>query len=129
MNYKVGLDNLKPEVREAVEHLDESLDPISLGCCLRAHRTIHAELMRLAGIEANAVGDREDADFWKERATQAESELAALKRRIAEAPVVECPPDKPTTEDGWLQVIEWAKGVKWTKGKRVILLLDDGEGA
>ena len=58
------LENLRPEVREAVQELDGKAYPGS-----RTHEhwlTIRAELLRLAGVEA---------------------ELAALKARIAEAPV------------------------------------------
>lgn len=125
------LDKLKPEVREAYSTLDAEVSPSGRVSyeAYRAWCTIHAELVRMARDNEALRGKcnviMSGSTQHLGRAERAESELAALKRRIAESPVVECPPDKPTTEDGWLQVIEWAKGVNWTKGRRVRLLLDD----
>lgn len=80
------LDKLKPAVRDAVGRMDQARAAGDIGEPFYARHedydTIRAELVRLAGIEANAVGDREDADFWKERAERAESELSALKQRV-----------------------------------------------
>ena len=52
-------------------------------------------------------------------------ELAALKARIAEAPVYEIPLSKPKSEDGWARVIESVKNERSVRGKRVRLLVEE----
>lgn len=78
------LDNLRPEVREAVREFDGKAYPGS-----RTHecwQTIRAELLRLAGEctmipRAQLLANLAAAN---ERAEKAEAELEALKARIAD---------------------------------------------
>lgn len=85
------LDTLRPEVRKAVQELDGKAYPGS-----RTHEhwlTIRDELLRLACECAMIPRAQLLANFAaaNERAEKAEAELAALKARIAVAPVVTCP--------------------------------------
>ena len=77
------LDNLRPEVREAVRELDGKAYPGSW--THERWQTIRAELLRLAKIEKE-YGFAIDCE--RRRAEEAEPELAALKGRIADAPCV-----------------------------------------
>lgn len=89
------LDPQRPEVREAVQELDGKAYPGS-----RTHerwQTIRAELLRLADenaqlrdVLADRDMDREMAAQANKRAAHAEAELAALRGRVAEAPISTC---------------------------------------
>lgn len=111
------LDNLRPEVREALEVCTRGVDCVSFGDD-DAPQVIRAELLRLTKENARLSGrmclvcgaandaacpQRDDTfspctfdpspvdaarDFLR-RATKAEAELAALKARIAEAKTVQ----------------------------------------
>lgn len=74
------------------------------------------------------VGNIRVGDYRKFRAelVRVTNELAALRARIADAPVYEMPSSKPTTEAGWAQVIESIRNERSLRGKRVRLVLDKG---
>lgn len=104
---------------KTLEELRESLD---VGCLPNTDRP-----RWFAAIDA-AI--RERADLWSkwqaERCfrAKAEAELAALKARIAEAPIYEIPLTKPKSEDGWARVIESVKNERSVRGKRVRLVVE-----
>lgn len=89
------LEDLRPEVREALidfdswmgsfEYADGEL-PRERFCIIRA------ELLRLAGerdeLRTAYTSASQSRDYWKECAGRASSDLASLKARIEEAPVV-----------------------------------------
>ena len=95
------LDTLRPEVREALDGLSYFLTGT------HNHHdfyTIRAELLRLAGVE---------------------SELAALKARIAEAEVAELPKDFDTTHPMSAGIYITSGTASALIGKRVRLLVED----
>ena len=88
------LDKLRPDVREAVDAFDIGAR-IGMTFGNKGWNIIRAELLRLAGVEAQLgevcsiwTRDKESAVRFLDRAEKAEAELAALKTRIEEAPVV-----------------------------------------
>ncbi len=126
LNAMNDLDTLRPEVREALDRLVYFLTGT------HNHNdfyTIRAELLRLAGIEAyfelHAPPTPAEWHAANERAEKAEAELAALKARIAEAPVYEIPVTKPRTETGWAGVVESVKNLEALRGKRVLLVVEE----
>jgi hypothetical protein len=58
---------------------------------------------------------------------QAESALAALRKRVEEAPVYCVPSTKPSSPSGWAKVIRSVKHLNSLRGKRVALVVL-GEG-
>lgn len=95
-------------------HAEEDLD------------TVCSELLRLFSRAKELAREnqtlRNAGVALLERAERAESELAALKAKIAAAPIMEFPLHKPTTDDGWRHVIESAVAVRDAKGHRIALL-------
>ena len=81
-----NLDNLRPEVREAVEYCDSIFNDADNG----EWATIRAELFRLAArnaeLEAKATRDHDWVSDLLVENKKAEAELAALKAKIAKAP-------------------------------------------
>ena len=101
------LDTLRPEVREAVNVFD------TLGTN-RPWRVIRAELLRLAKENADLLSTieldeqvwvqrDETMHRWIERSRNAEAELAALKARIAEAPIAQV-----------RRILMWPESDVWT---------------
>ena len=84
------LDTMRPEVREAIEYLHDAAT-LGNGTPLdeAAHvRTLCAELLRLVDENKRMRGIIETLDIeGHRRAEKAEAELAALKARIADAPM------------------------------------------
>jgi hypothetical protein len=123
------MDGLPEEVRKALEGIKYSCTMLS--CCSQEYDLVRAELLRLvrenAALAEKKPSTHEIFRQLEERAERAESELAELKRNIAEAPVMEFPSMKPKDSAGWLRVIESSKALRNAKGQRVALLpLDDG---
>lgn len=122
------LDALRPEVREAVEYMDTGgVARIAAG----GWRIIRAELLRLTDDNARLRDpegewiNRGALDHWKDRAERAEAELAALKARIAEAPVAYL---TSKTGVGPCNVASMAHGVVFDSssyGKSVRVVLDE----
>lgn len=55
------------------------------------------------------------------------AEIARLRQRIESAPLYHIPTDRPTSEIGWLNVINSVKSIDALRGKRVRLVVEDGE--
>lgn len=84
------LEKLKPEVREALEDIDDCMRMDIKVVPVGALGVIRAELVRLArdneALRSKCNVIMSGSTQHLGRAERAESELAALKRRIAEAP-------------------------------------------
>ena len=120
------LDTLRPEVADAVSALDETTCMTNPG--LKWYATIRAELLRLARNDADARIALDADHDWKEmyeRAKKAEAELAAVKARIADAPVAYL---TSKTGVGPCNVASMAHGVVFDSssyGKSVRVVLDE----
>lgn len=122
--------DLKPEVREALTDLyaHSQLMPE----LQRTEETIRAELLRLAEVElsrlvlrAERIEALAEANRQRERAERAESALAELRAKVESAPVGVYA--ATAADHGVVHTHRWIAAD--LIGKRVRLLLDDGEGA
>lgn len=119
-----ALDNLRPEVRDAINRQDrqEKCDEYCPVCEDRA--TIRAELLRLANENANygksVVEQYKRGVYWMYRAKEAEAELAALKAKIEAAPLTTFRRAMLGTPHAWVE--EKFACPEWI-GKRVRLMV------
>lgn len=117
------LDKLRPEVAAAVRTMSGEAG----GNRDDAYDVIEAELLRLARENETLIAKcavlMSLRKRHRARAERAESELAALKRRIADAPVVEC---TPSDAPGIIQIVP-RELLRWpNKACSGRLLLGDG---
>lgn len=62
---------------------------------------------------------------WYAAHASRDAEVEALKKRIEDAPIYYIPTEKPTDQDGWVQVIGSVKAINNMRGKHVRLVIDD----
>lgn len=53
------------------------------------------------------------------------TELGVLRQRIESAPIYHIPTSRPTSEEGWLNVIDSVKAINALRGRHVRLVIDD----
>ena len=123
------LDKLRPEVRDALMHIRPSAHRFAIN----SWNCVRAELLRLAArnaeLEAKATRDHDWVSDLLADNKRAEAELAAIKARIAEAPVATL---VISSAAGDLTLV-WAENPDDWASKRVRLLVDEppakrGEG-
>lgn len=119
------LDKLRPEVAAAIRTMSGEAG----GNRDDAYDVIEAELLRLAEVELSRRAERiealAEANRQRERAERAESALAELRAKVESAPVGVYA--ATAADHGVVHTHRWIAAD--LIGKRVRLLLDDGESA